>query len=149
MYQSFTNPSPSPHLHPCHGGDIHSVWVWKPVNFPDTKNTEWSPCPCVFICTNQSSYLICRMPNPKCDRWRIEWESPARSPTCWARKRKRAFTPPPRENSFFPGVGCGLKWLSALHPNWNNSSPSGCCLRCSRCSYSEISPHKRTLSFVR
>ena len=27
----------NPHLlHPRHGGDIHSVWVWKPVKFPDT-----------------------------------------------------------------------------------------------------------------
>ena len=30
MHQSFETPLPGP------GGEIHSVWVWKPVKFPDT-----------------------------------------------------------------------------------------------------------------
>ena len=39
MHQSFEPPSPG------HGGDIHSVWVWKPVKFLDTGGKYWVKSP--------------------------------------------------------------------------------------------------------
>ena len=33
--------NPAPPFHPGHGGDIYSVWVWKPVKFPDTGQKYW------------------------------------------------------------------------------------------------------------
>ena len=57
MHQPFEPPTPP---HPGHGGDIHSVWVWKPVKFPDTGQKYWvKSAPLGTRCTNQS--LLCRI----------------------------------------------------------------------------------------
>ena len=53
----------------------------------------------------------------KCDCWQIKCESPVHTPTYWAKKWKRAFTPPPRETQAgeyevtvptMPRVGAGV-----------------------------------------